>query len=67
MCRCYPTLGPDLDVDEETVTVRGIEMPVATADQIYHEHKYCDVQLTDLLNDYIMLNPSVSLSVQDQS
>lgn len=49
--------------DGETVTVCGIEMPITVACDIHCEHKHSDVALTDLLNDYIMLNQSVSLSV----
>lgn len=45
------------------VSICGIDMPVTVADELLAEHEQSNAELNDWVNDYIMLNPSVSLSL----
>lgn len=52
---------------QETETVCGLDVPVVVAERLQREHKRRDVDLSDLVNDYIMLDPSVTVTVTNQS
>lgn len=53
--------GPDIKCAR--VSLCGVDMPAEIADELLVEYEQCDAELNDLVNDYIMLNPSVSLSL----
>lgn len=52
--------------ESNSETVCGLDIPESVATQLRQEHERRDVALVDLLNDYLMLHPSVTLSVQDR-
>lgn len=52
-----------VDIKCARVAICGVDMPVTVADELLAEHEQSDAELNDLVNDYIMLNPSVSLSL----
>lgn len=51
----------------ETEIVGGFRVPKPIAKQIWHEYEQRDVALVDLVNDYVMVNPSLELSLEDQN
>lgn len=51
------------DITCARVEICGIDMPVTVADELLAENEQCDAELTDLVNDYIMLNPNLSISL----
>lgn len=56
------------DIEEwraERVEVCGVEMSVKTANRLYHKAQNSDAPLHDLLNDELMLNQSVTLSLHE--
>jgi hypothetical protein len=53
--------------ERDMETLRGIDVPRAVAKRLKKDHEQRDVELDDLLNDYIMLCPSMTLRAADRN